>query len=883
MDKAIKDQLIQRFSAPRTDGQRRIIFWKTRELILADELQELSNELPEVKVWVLEQTNTFATKKLLEHDDTGSDYLICDPLPAGDPNDDWLLNIRLYSEEFFADTASLRMCEMGLEGTGTQRSLVNTYAKFLNSAERRRKLAEYIKHHRPCRSEEAFTLGMMSCLCALPPDLSAEKTEAAVVASVFSKRRHRATPEGAEQDPLRVGYNLTFADFAVYDLWRPFLSLLKKNTGYAAEAAHEGDVRLQEAAIHLLLNAAAYSLPERALSACSGLSDTAQGARCYALAEAWQKQAETDFAETALRVQEALHLPGILGALSPEELLNGRFFPCIDALLVQKLTEALRDRTMGAEAVLGLISVRRTVADSEVVSAFYEVLALAAQMQLLFKETADSFHYTDAVALWNAYAERYCRMDTLYRRFHVAMAVCRRSGHELYNVTESLEAAVDLLYANGFLSKLCENWTAVSAPALGSVGHVEGLPLQNSFYEEHVATADSRMVVIISDALRYEVAAELSGRLSREMQGEVTLAPMQAVFPTSTKFGMAALLPHRHITWSKEGAESVCVKADGVSTDGLAARDALLKARHPSSIAVLAKDLLKATKDQKRAMVSGHDVVYIYHDVIDAAGHHDEESIFEACATAQEELLRLVKTVVHDLSATRLCITADHGFVYVNQPLTEADKVSLPKAGKREVKSRYALMNEGTSVEALLPVAVGMEGVAAYTPRELRRIPKQGDSARYVHGGASLQEMMVPLLSYHHHRNQTKAMMEDAARFTTKDVEIELLAEHYRISNAVFRLNFYQQEAVGPTRRAVAYKVYFVSKNGSPISDVGLIHADNTQADVNNRRFAVTFHLKPLSYDAHETYYLVAENSVTGRIAKRYEFSISLPYSFDDL
>ena len=63
-----------------------------------------------------------------------------------------------------------------------------------------------------------------------------------------------------------------------------------------------------------------------------------------------------------------------------------------------------------------------------------------------------------------------------------------------------------------------------------------------------IVSNGNRVFVIISDALRYEVAVSLLEELSREMQGKVKLSSMQGIFPTETKFGMAALLPHKELS-----------------------------------------------------------------------------------------------------------------------------------------------------------------------------------------------------------------------------------------------------------------------------------------------------------------------------------------------
>ena len=75
-------------------------------------------------------------------------------------------------------------------------------------------------------------------------------------------------------------------------------------------------------------------------------------------------------------------------------------------------------------------------------------------------------------------------------------------------------------------------------------GKILEVPQQTDFYKSKVKNADNRVFVIISDALRYEVAADLAEQLRRETKSQVDLSSMQSIFPTITKFGMAALLPH---------------------------------------------------------------------------------------------------------------------------------------------------------------------------------------------------------------------------------------------------------------------------------------------------------------------------------------------------
>ena len=98
------------------------------------------------------------------------------------------------------------------------------------------------------------------------------------------------------------------------------------------------------------------------------------------------------------------------------------------------------------------------------------------------------------------------------------------------------------LYKNWFLGQLGENWSKVCAEEMERYGKILEVPQQTDFYKSKVKNADNRVYVIISDALRYEVAARLADQLRRETKSQVDLSSMQGIFPTVTKFGMAALL-----------------------------------------------------------------------------------------------------------------------------------------------------------------------------------------------------------------------------------------------------------------------------------------------------------------------------------------------------
>lgn len=91
--------LNNRFAAPLPDYyKRRIVFWYDEEREFEDRLDEI--QLSNASMIRMTGSNTFAIKKLLSHDDLYGNYLVYCPISYENPDDNWLLDIQLYSESF---------------------------------------------------------------------------------------------------------------------------------------------------------------------------------------------------------------------------------------------------------------------------------------------------------------------------------------------------------------------------------------------------------------------------------------------------------------------------------------------------------------------------------------------------------------------------------------------------------------------------------------------------------------------------------------------------------------------------------------------------------------------------------------------------------------
>ena len=87
-----------------------------------------------------------------------------------------------------------------------------------------------------------------------------------------------------------------------------------------------------------------------------------------------------------------------------------------------------------------------------------------------------------------------------------------------------------------------------------SAGKPRPCAARRAFYEIAVRPfllRSNKVVVIISDALRYEVAEELLRLVRQEDRYDAEIEPLLAVLPSFTQLGMAALLPHQRWRWRR--------------------------------------------------------------------------------------------------------------------------------------------------------------------------------------------------------------------------------------------------------------------------------------------------------------------------------------------
>ena len=362
----ISRELNRRFLEPLKEFyKRRIIFWYDEDREFEEKLDGL--QLDNAKIVRLTGSNTFAVKKLLCADDLSSNFLVYSPLSFQKDDDNWLINVQLYSEEFRADLVSIWIDEMGLTSTPIIRKQVKNYQAFFDAKERRSKVAS-IKSNITTAAQ--MHLAVMAALCG-NNDIQANSIVHTVIRA-----------------GLDIETNDIYQSFVTYGADTAFWAMVSQATGY-----NEGDdSNLGRLAMHMLLTAATGTLHLDDLAGLDAYISIPHQAYCYELVSDWiHGEDSRQLYEVARYVEDGARLYQRFSKLPVEALVGTECFPCIDECILTALMTEIRDHIIKVDVIKATVEKRRTMAWYEDVSCYYEGILQVANMQAFFLEHADGF------------------------------------------------------------------------------------------------------------------------------------------------------------------------------------------------------------------------------------------------------------------------------------------------------------------------------------------------------------------------------------------------------------------------------------------------------------------------------------------------------------
>lgn len=853
----------------------RLVFWYDAEQTFGDDLDDLN--LPEVQLLRMGDASTFEVKLRLELDDTTGKHLLYFPYAEPAPEEDWLLDIKLYSRRFYADRISLIFNDLGLHRQSLRNHLAMRTA-FLASKARVAAMKRWVQ---PDADEDSLDRAMIATV------LGADGSDVASLMFTLGDELVRAN-QGLEFQPESL------LELARYDLLSPLIRAFRAEVGYPASAEEisgEAPFNFGNLLVRLLTT-----------GFCESISDIPPWAKSMAIATAnahataraflsrWRDSSRyyPAYDEIARWVAQALRIEERIVGISLNTLVHVATFEAVEKHMIVEMSRVIPDadrqtladfeRLIGARLDGYWASRHKNDPVRQRYRQIYTALSAAIVLFALRREHAEGLHFASTEALYRAYEADLYRFDTAYRHY---WAASRRLGIE---ILKPLDEAVEQCYANWFIDQLSRNWSElVEAEDRLSHWKIPQVNNQQEFFTKWVrplteAKQQKRLVVIISDAFRYEAAVELRERINEKRYSEAKLASQLGVVPSYTTLGMASLLPHQSLGYRDGVGDDVFV--DNQSSKGSNQRHKILAAH--GGMAITAEQLKAWSQSEGREALKEQYLVYVYHNVIDARGDSasTEAETFHAVEDAIDELAALTHKVISQFNTSQVIITADHGFLFQASKLEAADKTSLAEKPSQAFKSkkRYVIGNglpPGKDVwHGSTRDTAGTEtDTHFWIPKGANRFHFVG-GARFVHGGIMPQEIVVPVLSV------SKRRGEQAEQRTLRKVGVISAKSSLKMVNNIQSFELMQTDSVGERMIPITVAVG-IYDGDTLVSSEEVLSFDSTSDAMSERVKKVRLSLSGTDFDRNKDYFLILKDKDLNTELERYRVTIDLAFTDD--
>lgn len=868
MDSAQLQQGIAAKFGSGTDQGCRLLFWYDPEQSFKDAIAELN--FPDVTVLDMAGLSIFETKKRIELDEPQTRFLLYFPYAEPAPDNDWFLDIRLYSEQFFADASSMLLNELGINQMAL-RGHIRQRQAFFASKQRVAALKRLVTEN-----EDETSLDRKLLAVVVKAD------SAALTDSVLSLLKDYAV--SLETDN---GESALMGSLDKFDLTAALWHGLAETFSYDAQEPSLADFVLKLFCTELWSQIEG---GDRDWLLNNVLKTPSGRATAVAFMAGWRDSrsyAEYHDSLSGLLAQK-LEIAQKCAKYLPQQLADCKGFEAIEQAIIRGLVSDLTTNTKGPdraqfESLLSRRLLGHWCLSRKEYTAIYEALRNAELLMHLRQQYVDGFHYDSCKAMYQAYTLELYQFDQAYRLFNEHALMVASKGAE---ILRQLDDAIESLYTDWYLYELSMAWEKllVNEQRLQHWS-MPGIRNQYRFYEEQVrerlkSTQAKRIFVIVSDALRYEIAEELTEVINGEKRFSAELSSQLGVLPSYTQLGMAALLPHKSLEYQVQSGNPV-VLVDGQSSAGVDKRSSILK--QVNGQAVSAKELMTWSNQDGRDAVKDCQVIYIYHDTIDAICDKQagEDRTPQVCRDAIIELKDLISRVINRLNASHVLVTADHGFLYQQKALEKGDKTELVMKpnGAVEAKKRYILGENLPSEDHYWKGKVSDSAAANSVmefmlPKGVQRFHFVG-GAKFVHGGAMLQEICVPVL---HIKVLQK---EQAAKLEKQRVGVVAAGLPIKLVNNIDKVRFIQTDPVGEQFLPRQLDVYIVDSQNQVVSSRETLNFDSSSQVMDQRTREARIKLVGSSFDRLATYSLILEDSETKTQYQQYAVTIDLAFQDD--
>lgn len=770
--------------------KHRIVFWYDAKHELRDDFEQL--DLLGVEKLEL-ANNEFGIKHRLLRQQPEQAFLLYREGPQPADLDNWLLDVQLAHGEFRTDQVAIWLADLdlGLEFV----PVVEAHVEFFQAAKRKEALRKLLAKD---DTSGQIRLKMLAVCAGSEPRMDT------VVESLLQELAD------GKDEKARLISRCGLDEF----LWQQ----LQRCYGYQSESPGVRDFVIE-------LFKSCYAM------GTDGKIKLAGDALVFLKRWKDSRQFEAGFEALSAECAEVLGIEQDLAKRDFRELLELDYFELIDKKIISDLVAAVSRRTVTAGDVALWVRQRRQGHWYRAFQHLYEAIDYAAQFTHALTEAR--LEMESLVEGVQRYCHFWYQLDQLYRKFtyHVRM-----SGQA--SLMGALAEQIENLYSNNYLLKINDRFQKFVDET--KQWEAEPIVLQKNFFERWVRPflrKENKVCVIISDAMRYEIGDELISLIRQEDRYSAEIEPMLSMLPSYTQLGMAALLPNKSLAIADD--ESGTVLVDGRSSQGTVNRTKILQSALDSrGQAVKAEEFMAMNRDESRDLLKANEVVYIYHNRIDHTGDkmHSEGQAFDAAEQTLDDLVRLVKKLTA-ANANNLVITADHGFIYQHRALEESDFSAREAQGDVILyRDRRFVLGKGleaqSSLHQFMPERLGLAGaVEVQIPKSINRLRLKGSGSRFVHGGASLQEVVIPVLKINKKRQSDLSA-----------VEVEILrGSNSVITSGQLAVALYQAGPVTDKIQSRTLRAGIYTEAGELISDGHELTFDLTADNPRERELQVRF------------------------------------------
>lgn len=810
---------------PRNGQKRNIIFWYNGDGKFKEMIPGLQEQLKDAEVVIFSGNNSFNLKYQIEVENPDKNYLVYVPSFKPAPAENYLLDMYMYSQEFEADVATIYMRELGIKNP----ALFETVKKYENFFGNQKRISELKKLGITDWNEQTFNIGALCSVvkCSFDFDYALIKLISDFYAGGnLLENVEKYCDVATLNEYIQLKFGLVDA-----------LSDIEKMTTNM-----------------LLLHMSLYlqgTIPENWSKNLPDNMNASIKNNAYIFVDRFMKSDRAeDYKSISKIIAEKLDVFNYISGWDMDSYEDVDTFIDFDIVTISRLQKLLLEKGEEYERYMRIVKQRRKSYWNSQLGHDYMTIHYACRFLAKMHEVNNEFNEIDPKVMFKHYVESYYKFDQYYREFVF---------HYDQSTLESLldvYKLIDNYYTNWYLEELSNRWSNINDDYQWGDVTTER---QWNFYDNHIGKLKERVAVIVSDALRYECGEELTRRLSHKFPSKTSITPALSTMPSYTALGSVALLPHNSIDYRDDGA----VLLDDQSIVSYDSREKHLN-EYRSGKVYSGKDFLDPSLSQQiRAEVKGVEVIYIYHDRIDAAGDNvpTEMDVFNAAEKCFDDIEKIFQKL-QNMSIYNVFITSDHGFLYRREDMRQMDKTPNKFAEAILSKRRFFLAHgdSGNDLTRKIPMdylihsqTPGQPDLVVEVPYGTNIFPKQGESKKYMHGGDALQEVVIPIIKI---ENKKK----DRAKNRANQATVKLISISRKITSLITFLEFFQNEEVDDKTVPCNYEAYFVDSNNEQITNSIVINCDSKSKDMADRTYKEKFTFKNKKYSSEDQYYLVIKN-----------------------